>query len=214
MLLAVGTRHRFVVAHQPTVEYKKVPTTRFPAAALVLGLRKPDEFRKGIETALRAGGLALTFQFGLKMSEEKRHGYDILTYRFDESRDLPADVGDTRLNISPSFALVGDQYVFASTRALCREIVDQLHAESKLEKKSSPVTSRTKFFASGVKDTLKTFEEQLIAAAVLGQALPLDQAKAQVQATLKLFDLAEGLTTEEAYGENEFHYDIRLKYKK
>ena len=61
---------------------------------------------------------------------------------------------------------------------------------------------------------MKNFEDQLIAATILGQALPLEEAKAQVRKFLDLFDLVEELSSEEKYGAKEFHLDVRLKFKK
>ena len=79
---------------------------------------------------------------------------------------------------------------------------------------TSPLTSRAFFASSGGKELLKGFRDQLIAGAILGQALPLAEAKTQVQAFLDLFDRVEGLTIEQSYAAKEFRFDLRLNLKK
>jgi hypothetical protein len=214
LLTAAGPYQRLVAVRQEKAGYKKQPKNMIPAFAVVLELRKPDDFRKGMEAALRAGGLFATTQLGLKMVEEKRQGYDIIGYRFDEEKELKQDTTDNRFNFSPCFVQVGKQYIFCSTMELCRELVDQLHEEAKGQDKGSPRTSRSVFVSAGGKELLNGFREQLVASAILGQALPLEEAKKQVEAFLALFDRVEGLAIEQRYAAKEFHYDIRLNLKK
>src|SRR5207249_3645694 len=109
-----------------------------------------------------------------------------------------------RFNLSPCFVRAGNQYIVSSTIELCRELIDLLDKEAKEQDKGSSLTSRAVFASAGGKQLLENFREQLIASSILGQALPLDEAKAQVETFLKLFDLADGLMMEEKYGEKQF----------
>jgi hypothetical protein len=214
LLTATGPYQRIVVVHQTKSGYKRQPKTHSPAAALVLELRKPEEFAKGLETILRLGGLTATAQIGMTMVEEKYKGCEIVGYRFDEKKEIREDVNDIRFNFSPCFTRAGNQYVFCSTIELCHELIDLLDKEAKGKDTGSKLKSRTVFAASGGKETVVQFREQLIAAAVLGQALPLEQAKAQVAAFTALFDLADSLTLEQTYGAKKYHLDIRVNFKK
>jgi hypothetical protein len=214
LLTATGPYQRLVAVHQTKTGYKRQPKTPIPAFAMVVELRKPEEFARGLETLLRFGGLTATAQIGMTMVEEKYKGSDIVGYRFDEKKELREDINDIRFNFSPCFARAGNQYIFCSTIELCHELIDLLDREAKGQDRGSKPKSRTVFAASGVKETLVSFREQLIAASVLGQALPLEQAKAQVQALIALFDLADSLSLEENYGAKEYHLDIRANFKK
>jgi hypothetical protein len=214
MLTAAGAYHRLVVVHQQKAGYKRQPKNLTPAAAFIVELRKPEEFSKGMETILRTGGLFASTQLSLKMVEEKYQGHDIVGYRFDEEKELPNDPTGARFNASPCFARVGNQYVFCSTLELCRQVIDQLKKEATAKDKGSPSTGRTVFFSAGGKELLRTFQDQLVASAILGQAIPLAEAKAQVQSLLGLFDQVEGLELLGTYAAKEFHFDLRLNLKK
>ena len=213
-ITALGPYQRLVAANQVKAGYKKQPKNLSPAFAAVLELRKPEEFSKGMETALRVAGLTSSVQFGLKLSEETYKGHEIIGYRFDETKPLKGDVNDDRFNFSPCFVRAGNQYVVSSTIELCRELIDLLDQEAKGQDKGSPLTSRAVFAPAGGKELLKSFREQLIAAAVLGQALPLGEAKAQVETFFQLLDLLDGVTMEEQYGDKQFHLDFRVNFKK
>jgi hypothetical protein len=214
MLTAAGSYHRLVVVHQQKAGYKRQPKNLAPAAAFIVELRKPEEFSKGMETILRTGGLFASTQLNLKMVEEKYQGHDIVGYRFDEEKELPNDPTGARFNASPCFARVGNQYLFCSTLELCRQVIDQLKKEAMAKDKGSASTGRTVFFSAGGKELLRTFQDQLVASAILGQAVPLAEAKAQVQSVLALFDQVDGLELLGTYAAKEFHFDLRLNLKK
>lgn len=214
LLTATGPYQRVVAAHQAKSGYKRQPKSLIPSFAFVQELRKPEEFRKGIETGLRTGGLLLTAQYGLKSFEEKHQGYEIIGYRFDEQKELIEDPEDARYNFSPCFVLVGNQYVFCSTVELCRELVDLLAKEATRQDKGSPLAARTLLPSSGNKEFFTNFKDQIVTASILGQALPLAEAKAQAQAFLDLFDGVKEFTMEQRYAAKEYHFDVTLKLNK
>ena len=217
LLTAAGARHRFVAAYQAKASYKKQPKTALPAFAFVAELRKPEEFAQTMEGVLRGAALFGGSQVGLKLAEEKYKGCTLIGYRFDEQRPLKQDVNDLRFNFSPCFARVQGHFLFCSTIELCRELVDLLQAEARAPTKLAAVATtvnRTRFYTSGGVALLRSFEDQLVTQTILGQAVPLEEARAQIQTVFKLLDKTGGVSLETTYAPKQFRYDIRLNFTK
>ncbi len=215
LLQQAGAYHRLVAVHQPKAGYKRQPKTTIPAFAYVLEMRKPDEFAKAMETILRGAALfGGTTQLGLKLVEEKHNGCNLVGYRFPEDRELKQDVNDLRFNFSPCFVRAGNQFVFCSTLELCRDVVDLLQAEAKSKALGEKATAQTRLYGRSGAALLKSFEDQLVTQTILDQAIPLEQARAQVQAFVDLLSKGGDLRQETTYAPKAFHYDIRLTFKK
>jgi len=214
LLTKAGAYHRIVVAHQEKRSYKKAPKLLLPAFAAVIEMRDPDGFSRSMETLLRAAALGLGNQYKLKLTEEKHGNYEIVGYLFPEKIALKEDVSDLRFNFSPCFVRVGNQFVVSSTLELAHELIDLLEKEAKSSVKGSAAASRTQVYASGGVEILKDFEDQLMTQIILGQAVPADEARKQVQALTDLVRQLGMLQIETTYSAKEYHFDIRLKMSK
>jgi hypothetical protein len=214
VLTQAGAYHRFVVASQPKVAYKKTPKTGLPAFAFVTEMRDPDAFSKTAEAAARAGALLGLRQFGLKLAEEKYRDLPILAYRFDEETEVKQDVNDIRFNFTPCLVRVGNQLVICTTVDLCHELIDLLQEEAKAPAKINPATSMDRVYAAGVADILDKFEEQLVTQGILDQAIPVEEAKEQVQAFIKLVHGLGTLTEEIVFEDRTSRLDFRAKAAK
>lgn len=214
LLTCMRGYQRTVAVHQPKAGYTIQPRNAVPAFGVVVELSKPEEFEKGMETILRSLALGASFQFGLKMVEEKIGDVELVGYRFDEKKKLANDPDGFRFNFSPCFVRVGNQYVVSSTMELGRELVGLLQQEAKKKPGGSGPSSRQVFASAGARELLKSFEDQIVTAGILGQALALDQAKEQAQLFLALFNRLDNFTKEETYAAREFYLDLRLKFKK
>jgi hypothetical protein len=210
-LQQAGPYYRVVAVNQAKIPYTRMPKQQFPAFAVVLELREPEEFGKTMETVLRGAGLLASQQTKLKIVEETHNEIEIIGYRFPENVELPQDVNDIRFNFSPCFCRVGNQYVVCSTLELCHELIDLLQKEQKTNPKSSAAVSHYKFYSNGLAEAAKAFEDQLIAQAILDQAIPPDEAKAQTKALLDILKHAGALEGQATFTAKEFRYDIRLK---
>ena len=206
-----GAYYRFVAANQAKSGYTKQPKQAIPAFAVVLELREPEEFAKSMETVLRGAALLASQQTKLKLVEEKHNEIDIVGYRFPENVELPQDVNDIRFNFSPCFCRVGNQYVASSTLELCHELIDVLAKEQKAGAKGSAAKSHYKFYSNGLAEAAKAFEDQLIVQAILDQAIPPEEAKAQTKALLNILKHAGALEGQATITAKEFRYEIRLK---
>jgi hypothetical protein len=214
LLAQAGAYHRIVVAHQEKGPYKKQPKTELPAFGYVLELREPEKFTRAIETVIRGAALFGGSRFGLKLAEEDYKGCHIVGYRFPEDRELKADVNDLRFNFTPCFVRVNNQFVACSTLNLCHELIDLLQVEGKTKARGSEKTSRTRLYAQGGAAVLRNFQDQLVTQTILDQALPIEEARKQVEKVIELLSQAGGLSIETTYAPQQFHFDLRLTLKK
>ena len=209
-----GAYHRLVVAAQSKPGYKTAPKIALPAFAYVVEMREPDAFAKSMDTVLRGAALLVGTPFKLKLVEEKHGGRTIVGYRFPEDVPLKQDENDLRFNFSPCFVRVGDQFLISSTTELAHELIDLLEKEAEGGKKGSASSGRIRVYAEGGVQLLKAFEDQLVTQAVLGQAIPVEEARKQVQALADLVRQLGVLQVESHYGAKEYRFDLRLKMGK
>jgi hypothetical protein len=210
LLTEAGPYHRIVVARQEKPGYKTVPKTQIPAFAVVVEMRKPEEFAGEMEAVLRGYAALAGAPIGLKLVEEKHGEHTIVGYRFPEDAPLKSDVQDIRFNFSPCFVAVGNQFVVSSTLELGHELVDMLEQEQKQPgAQGCAATERVQLFGEGGADFLKGLDDILLTQAILDQALTPAEARQQVRAVLDLVRRLGVLEIEGGYGAREFHYDVR-----
>jgi hypothetical protein len=213
LLTQAGPHHRFVVVNQPKAGYTKQPDTNLPAFAFVTR-QKDAEFGKSLNAVIRGVALLGGGQFGIKLVEEKVGGHDLVGYRFPEDRKLDPDAQNLRFNVSPCFANVGDSFMICSTLELGREMVELLAKEAKSPGKPSPAAVRSRFYGDGGAEALKSLEDLLATQAFLGLALPVGDAKKEVQAVIYLVRRLGVLEAADTYEGKSFRYDFRLMLDK
>jgi len=211
LLTTSGPHYRVVVVNQPKSGYKIQPRTSNPAFAVVNEMRDPDTFSRSLETVLRGVALFAGNQAGLKLVEEKHKDCNLVGYRFPEDRPLKADVNNVRFNYSPCFVRVGNQFVVSSTIELGREMIDLLQHQSREGGKGEPAKMHARFYAGGVAEILRLFEDQLVTQAILDQAVPATEARKQVLAFLELLHRQGTLNLSSTFTDKEMHYNIRFQ---
>ena len=141
LLAQAGPYQRLVAVPQLTTSYKTTPVQRVPAFGIVLEMREPDAFGKKLSAILRSIALLATTQVRLRPVEEQYAGKTIVSYRFSEDDGYSADTDNYRFNFSPSFAVVGKQFVASSTIELCRVLVHVVEKEAREKVKRGEVPS-------------------------------------------------------------------------
>jgi hypothetical protein len=210
-----GARHRFVAVNQPKVGYKKEPQQSIPAFAFVMEMREPDEFARNMDATLRGAALLAGQQVKLKLVEEKHGEHQIVGYRFPEDGKYPDDAGDVRFNFSPCYVRVGDQFVFCSTLELCHELIDLLEKEAKSgPAKTSHAAVLAQLHGEGGAQALALLKDNLVTQAVLGQAVPVEEARKQVEDFIDVVRRLGVLNVETVYEANQFRADVRLRLAK
>ncbi len=211
-LAASGVHHR-VVAVQPekVASYPRQPETRLPAVALVTTMRDPS-FAKSMNSIIKAGALAVSTQASVRSWEEEIEGVTAFGYDFPEKGKFPDDPQGLRFNYQPTFASVEGQYIFASNKGLCRDLIKAIRAEGK--KSPDNANLQTVANAKGFSEFVNVLPELPLAAMILSQGVPLDVAKKQTAEFYKFLDSLGVLTVKTEYTDTEFHFDIHWKLTK
>jgi hypothetical protein len=211
LLQQLGPHHRLVVAGQAKTGYKVVPSVRLPAAALVVDMRSP-EFARTAEAVGRAAGLLGTFQFNLKLVEEKHGNCQVVGYRFPEDEEVAGDAGKLRFNTSPALVKVGNYFVVSSTLELAHDLVDVLEKEAATPGYKAGNVARA--YASGAAFGLRAAQDQLLTQVILGQALTPADAREQVRLLTNLVERLGTVDLQTHYGPNTFFVDFQWKVGK
>jgi hypothetical protein len=211
ILSEAGSYHRVVVANQAKLPYEKKPQQELPAFAIVTEMRNPDGFYRSAEIGLRGLALSQSGTYKIKLVDEKYKEVPIVCYRFAEDKAVPEDVTDVRFNFTPCFCRVGKQLVVCSTLDLCKELIDILQAEASQPDTGSPAISRQRIYADGVAGALEHFEDQIITQAILDQAVPPAEARAQARGFIDLVRGLGNLTFSARIDSRVMSYDIALR---
>lgn len=121
-----------VVARQQYPSDQPTPQLKLPALALVLKLKRPDEFapqllityQKIVGFANLAGGQNGQPQFLL--STEEYHGATISKATYLAEAKVSRDQAPVNYNFSPACARCGDHFVLGSTVGIVKQLTDEL----------------------------------------------------------------------------------------
>lgn len=209
LLRGAGKYHRLVVAHQEKCGYQTEPKQRIPAFAFVTAYRDA-RFPKAMDALLRSAALLAGAQAQLKLQEVTYQGVKIVGYRFPEDKPFPgSDPDDLRFNFSPCYAQVNDQFLVCSTIEFCQQLIDYLKSHSQ-EKAQSP-TMQMQFYSTGLTAFLRSQPDLLETAAVLQQAVPIEEARRQVKEVLAYLDRLGTLKFQADFRPKTFHWDMIWK---
>ncbi|MCU0702888.1 MAG: hypothetical protein MUF18_02740 [Fimbriiglobus sp.] len=213
LIEASGTHHRVVLVERGENQYKTIPDFPLPEMALVSSMRDA-KFGKNMLTTLRAAALFIGLQVGgLTMKEEKHDGVDILTYRFNEAKPLEADPTNIRFNFVPSFAVIGDSFVVASSPKLLKDLIPEVRKPID-PKACSAAVWRAKGYGTGAAQALKARPEATITDTVLNQGVGLDEAKKQLEQTAAWLAKLGTLGVSIDHGETAFKFELNWQLKK
>jgi hypothetical protein len=212
-LFAQGGPHFRIVATQPekVPDYKTEPEQKLPAFAVVVSMRDP-QFAKSMTSILKGVGFALSTQASLRSWEEQIAGVPAFGYSFPEKGKFPDDPQKFRFNYQPTFAVVKDQYVFASNKGLCRELIGILEKENR----SKPTTQNLQLrgYATGLGDFLYLNPDQALASTIIGQGVKVGEAKKQTEALFAFLQKLGTVNLATDYATNQFRLDFHWKTNK
>jgi hypothetical protein len=212
LLIQSGVHHRIVAVQRAlTAGYKTEPQVRVPASAFITTMRDPA-YGKSMELLVRGGVALASTQVSVKLFEDRHADVPLFGYTFPEDGKFPNDPQGIRFNFTPSFAVVGDQIVFASTKELCIELIDILQRDDR--SRLDPQNMQMRVYATGFGDLLNASPDQLLAQTILNQAVSEAQAKKQVDQLLKYLRTLGSVRVATDYTDNEFHFDVEWKAEK
>lgn len=211
-LAASGVHWRVVVTEpEPVEEYKKYvdkPVSSNPAFAVVATFRDRI-FAKTTNALIKAGALGLGKENDLKYFEEEWGDRDVFGYRFPDKGKFSDDPTKIRFNYLPCFTTVNNHYIAASNKGLLKELVEILKKEG-----PAPMTSKnlqSRLYAEGLIQNLGYDLDTVIAQTIIGQALPLKEARKQATMILELGKKLGHVDAFTDWKENEFHMEIQWK---
>jgi hypothetical protein len=199
-----GAHHRVVVVNHDAMPYKTLPTDRYPAFGYVTTTRDP-KFGSSVESLIRAGGVIASLQLGMKSAEREHEGVKIVGYRFGETKPLPDDPENVRFNFEPCFAVVGDEFVAASTFEVCKKLITEL---KKPRGESSPLVWRNKVYATGAAAALAALPDPLVTDAILGQGVGIEAARKQVAGLVAWVRTLGGVRVQIDARDTEYRLDV------
>lgn len=211
LLEAWGPYHRIVVANTEKLPYKTQPSDRLPGFAYVTAMRDP-KFGQSVESIARAGALIATLQFGLKSVTETHDGVKIVGYRFAEDKPMADDPGGLRFNFEPCFAVVGDQFVAASTIEMCKKTIAEVRRTA--GQTGEAAVWRARGYAAGAAAAVAGVPDPFVTDAVLEQGVGIEEARRQVAAIAAWLKTLGTARVEIDERDTEYRLDVVWEYKK
>jgi hypothetical protein len=206
-----GPHHRLVAVERGENQYQTVPDFPLPEMAVVSSMRDA-KFGQTMKTTLRTAAAVASLSLGMKMSEEKVGDIDVVSYRFAEGKPLDADPTNLRFNFVPSFAVVNDSLVVASSPRLLKDLLPELTKPIE-PSKCSPAVWRNRVYGVGAATAVKARPDTIVSDAVLGQGLGLDEAKKRIDQLAKFLAALGTVGVELDHGAEAFKVDVEWKAK-
>jgi hypothetical protein len=205
-----GPYHRVVIANHDQKPYKTQPSLQLPAFGYV-GSSRDKKFGQAIDPVLRSAGLFGTLQFGWKMTEYEHEGVTLVAYRFPENKQIADDPGGMRYNFEPCFAIMGDEFVLASTVELGKKLITELKHPRTAQSSSAVV--RGKLLAKGGAQALEGFTDPLVTDAVLKRGIGLAEARAEITQLVEFVKSLGTVEVELDITDKEYRVDLVWKTK-
>jgi hypothetical protein len=207
-----GVYYRLVAVQPEAVpDYKIEPDQKLPAFAIVLSMRDPA-FAKSMNALIKAGALAVSGQASFRSWEEEIAGVPAFGYSFPENGKFPDDPLKARFNYQPTFATVKDQYILASNKGLCRELIGILEKEDR--SKLAPQNMQMRFYASALGQYANVAPEQALAGTIVAQALKVGEARQQTDALFAYLQKLGTIQLVTDYTGNQFRFDLTWRTRK
>jgi hypothetical protein len=107
---------------------------------------------------------------------------------------------------------VDDQYLFASHRELCKELIEEIRKQKAAPPQSQNM--RLRLYAKAAADSFNLVPDQLITQTILGQGVSETDARKQTDALVKYLERLGTVTLETDYTDKTFRFDARWQLKK
>lgn len=189
-------RWQIVVARQEFAAGQPTPAVKLPAFALVLEMKKPDEFSTHLQLAFQNAlslanlGASQNGQPQFLSGTETYRGATISRGQLMLPKDAPRENGALQCNFSPASARSGNHFIIGSTVGIVRDVIDQLQEKGAVH----PVAENT---------VIELDVAQIAAAFADNQALLVSRQK-----------LEQGGSQEEAEARVKQAFDIARQFGK
>jgi len=183
-----GPHHRLVMMERGKNQYRHAPEYPLPEMALVTSMRDP-KFGRKMTTALRIALAAASSNYTLELADLNHDGIDITSYRFSETKPYADDPTNFRLNFAPSFAVVNENFIMATSPGIIKALIPELKKPID-PGQCRPAVLRSQITGDGLAQALLARPDRLLSSRVLELGMSLSEAKLQLNALAKVLSNA------------------------
>jgi hypothetical protein len=211
----MGTEFRVVLARADKTDYRVELENRLPAAAVCVSLRDEEAFLKQAEPLSRAFGLIAAFGEAKMLTKTSEHSQAKLKGFWFRDDEKAAEKGNRlRYNFNPTWTVAREHFIFGSTRDIVAKVIDELDrqaAEPETALTSLRVTDRQLVSFTELSQSLTDFREALLEGTALDRGFRLSDAITELNLAQDAINALGRLTTEAAFTEQGFEYQIKLQ---
>ncbi len=193
VLIETKPEIRLVVAEQEYDPAIGTPQVKFPAVALILRLRHPEQFNEVAEEAWQKVVGLINFTRGQQampglIIDRPSQGKTKYTVAYFSTSGIEDKTNlDSRFNVRPSLAMPGEYLVLSSTDGLARDLIDALHQETEQTPKPLAGThSLVELEGGQLASILEANRKTLIQGNMVKEGSTQEQAEASIDMFISL----------------------------
>jgi hypothetical protein len=195
VLIETKPEIRLVVAEQEFDPAIGTPQVQFPAFALILRLRHPEQFNEVAEEAWQKAVGLINFTRGQQampglIIDRPSQGKTKYTVAYFSTSGIEDKTNlDSRFNVRPSLAMPGEYLVLSSTDGLARDLIDALHQETEQTPKPSAGThSLIELEGDQLASILEANRKTLIQGNMVGKGSTQEQAESSTDLLISVME--------------------------
>ncbi|MHC4084276.1 MAG: hypothetical protein ACYSWZ_04985 [Planctomycetota bacterium] len=195
VLIETKPEIRLVVAEQEYDPAIGTPQVKFPAVALILRLRHPEQFNEVAEEAWQKAVGLINFTRGQQampglIIDRPFQGKTKYTVAYFSTSGIEDKTNlDSRFNVRPSLAMPGEYLVLSSTDGLAQDLIDALHQETEQTPKPSAGThSLVEIEGGQLASILETNRKTLIQGDMVKKGSTQEQAESSTDLLISVME--------------------------
>jgi hypothetical protein len=195
VLIETKPEIRLVVAEQEFDPAIGTPQVKFPAVALILRLRHPEQFNEVAEEAWQKTVGLINFTRGQQampglIIDRPSQGKTKYTVAYFSTSGIEDKTNlDSRFNVRPSLAMPGEYLVLSSTDGLARDLIDALHKETEqTPKPSAGIHSLVELEGGQLASILEANRKTLIQGNMVGKGSTQEQAESSTDLLISVME--------------------------
>jgi len=193
VLIETKPEIRLLVAEQQFDPAIGTPQVKFPAFALILRLRHPEQFNEVVEEAWQKAVGLINFTRGQQampglIIDRPFRGKTKYTVAYFSTSQIEDKTNlDSRFNVRPALAMPGEYLILSSTDGLTRDLIDTLHQETEQTPKPLAGThSMVELEGGMLASILEANRKTLIQGNMVDKGSTLEQAEANIDMLISL----------------------------
>jgi hypothetical protein len=195
VLIETKPEIRLVVAEQEYDPAIGTPQVKFPAFALILRLRHPEQFNEVAEEAWQKAVGLINFTRGQQampglIIERPLQGKTKFTMAYFSTSGIEDKTNlDSRFNVRPALAMPGEYLILSSTDGLAKDLIDALHQETEQTPEPSAGThSLVELEGGQLASILEANRKTLIQGSMVGKGNTQEQAEANTDLLISVME--------------------------